>query len=301
MNLLFNSFRYILFSTLAFLCASSHSLENVEYYVGASFKNSFPLQFYSLGWNKDNLCYPNMSNCPKEKHKGFAWMSRLTSDLLNPELGLHAGLRTQQNFRIELSMDGFQSVKEFKKQSLGIYYLKKNQNPFLKTVSFWDGIRFPKPRELYKSGSLTKTEFQNSKEALSSESSFSDLQVLTFLINIYADLPLKNKNFTPYFGLGAGYSLVKAHIAFEGKYKNSSLDSLQSDNFSGLALSARLKTGLKYAFSDHLLYGLEASYTMLKGAEGELTYSKHPNQKSNKALLRDIRYLSLSLFLNYKI
>ena len=271
----------------------------LEYYVGGSLKNNLPLQFYSLGWNEDHLCYPNMSNCPKEKHKGFAWMYRLTSDWLNPGLGLHAGVRTHQNFRIELSLDGFQSVKDPKTHLIGLYYLKENKNPFPKTVSFWDGVRFPKSGEL--SGSLTKTEFQETEEALSSKNSFSNLQILTVLINTYVDFPLKNTKFTPYLGLGAGYSFVKAHITFEGKYKDSSLDSVQAADFSGLSLSTRLKAGLNYTFSDKISYGLEGSYTMLKGTEDKLSYDKHPNQENSWAILRDIRYLTISFFLNYKI
>lgn len=295
---IFSFFKYFLFSAAALLYTTAYSLD-LEYYVGGSLKNNFPLKFYSLGWNGDTLCYPNMSNCPKEKHKGFAWMYQLTSDWLNPGLGLHAGVRTHKNVRIELSLDGFQSIENTKTQSLGLYYLKENKNPFPKTVSFWDGARLPKPTEL--SDSLTKTEFQKTTEALSSTNSFSDLQVITVLLNIYADCPLKNTNFTPYFGLGAGYSFVKARITYEGKYKDSSLDSVQSADFSGSALSARLKAGLSYAVSDTISSGLEGSYTMLKGATDKLSYSKHPNQQTSESILRDIRYFALSFYFSYKI
>ena len=290
--------RYISLSALAFLCINSYSLD-LEYYVGGSLKNKAPLQFHSLGWNKDKLCYPDMSNCPKEKHKGFAWLYRLASDWLNPGLGLQAGVRTHQNFRVELSLDGFQSVKDPKTHFIGLYYLKEDKNPFPKTVSFWDGVRLPKSREL--SGSLTKTEFQETKEALLSKNSFSNLQIFSFLLISYMDFPLKNTNFRPYLGLGTGYSLVKAHIAFEGKYKDSSLDSAQAADFSSLSLSVRLKAGLNYIFSDKISYGLEGSYTMLKGAEDKFSYDKHPNQENSWAILRDIRYLSISFFLNRKI
>ena len=238
-----------------------------------------------------------MSNCPKEKHKGFAWIYRLPHTWI-PGLGFHAGWKTHKNIRLELSVDGLQSVKDPKQEFKGIYYLKENKNPFPDTVSFWDGVRFPKPEEL--SGSLEQVSFQETG-AVSSENSFSNLQVLTALINVYVDFPLSHYKITPYFGLGTGYSLVRASIAFKGKYKDSSLDAVQSADFSSLSLTARLKAGLSYDFSEMISYGLEVAWTMLKGAKDTIPYKKHPNQESNQILLRDMRYLTASLYLNYRL
>ena len=283
---------------LALFCINSYALDSV--YIGGSIKANNSLKFHHLGWTGDDICYPNMNNCSdKQKHKGFAWIYQLPSVLFHPGLGIHAGVKTHQNIRLELSLDGFQSIQDSKQKFLGIYYLKESKNPFPDTVSFWDGVRFPKLEEL--SGSLEKVSFQETELAVSSENSFSDLRVLTALINIYIDFPKRSQKITPYFGLGAGYSLVKAHIIYKGKYEDSSLDSIQSEGFSGLSLSARLKIGLNYDFSDRFSYGLEGAYTMLKGAEDTVPYKKHPNQKNNNIIIRDVRHLTASLYLNYKL
>ena len=287
--------RFVCLVGLVLFCSSSYSWES--FYIGGSIKAGNFFKFHHLGWNGDNVCYPDMSNCPTE-HEGFAWIYQLPS-MGVPGLGFHAGWKTHKNFRLELSLDGFQFVTEPKQNLLGVYYLNENKNPFPDTVSFWDGVRFPKSKELR--GSLEKVSFQETELAMSSENSFSDLQVLTALINVYVDFPLRDQKITPYFGLGTGYSLVKAHIAYEGKYKDSSLDSMQSADFSNLSLSARIKVGLSYDFSDNISYGLEGAYTMLKGAKDAMPYEKHPDQENNNVILRDIRYLTVSLYLSYKL
>ena len=238
-----------------------------------------------------------MSNCPV-KNKGFAWIYQLPQ-MRGLGLGMHVGWKTHKNFRVELSVDGFQSIKDSKQKFKGIYYLKENKNPFLDTISFWDGVRFPKLEEL--SGHLEKVSFQETESILLSDNSFSDLQVLVTLINVYIDFPLNHYKITPYLGLGSGYSLVKAHVSFKAKYKDSNLDSVQSTDFSVLSLTARLKAGLSYDFSDNISYGLEGDWTMLKGAEDLIPYKKHSNTYQNNIILRDIRYFTASLYVNYKL
>ena len=166
-------------------------------------------------------------------------------------------------------------------------------------MSFWDGLLFPEVKDF--TGSLTKVEFKEDDQFISSENSFLGLQLITGLINTYFDFPMTDRNFTPYVGIGAGYTLVKTNIRFHSKYKDSSLDSEQDAKFSGesLSLTARLKAGVNYALSDKLFYDLEASYTMLKEVSNNLPYKKHPNQESNGSILRDIRYLTTAFHLSY--
>ena len=283
--------KYFFVFGLSFIYSPVHSTD-LDYYIGGSLNTNFPLQFYQLGWNGDDICYPNSIAC-LDTHKGYAWIYEVMSGLVNPGLRFYAGVRTHKNWRLEVSLDGFRSLKASKTKFTNLYYLKENKDPFFKTVSFWDGLILPKAKDL--TVSLTGSKYNKDDDQLiSSGNSFSELQLLTGLINVYFDFPITNTKFMPYVGLGSGYTLVKANISYHSKYKDKSYTSDQDASFSKLALSARVKAGVDYAFSDKWSYGLEASYTMLKGASDILPYEKHPNQKNNTTILRDIRYLTVT-------
>ena len=271
---------------------------NFDYYVGGSLKANFPLKFYYLGWNGDTVCYPEMNDCAQSQYKGYAWIYRVMSEMINPGLGVYAGVRVHENWRVELSLDGFLSLKSPQIEFVDIYYLKENKNPFPRRVSFWDGLTFPEVKDL--TGSLTEAKYNNGNDQLiSSKNSFSNLQLISGLANLYFDFPMKNKKFIPYIGVGGGYTLVRVNIGYHSRYKDASLDSKQKDVFSALALSARVKTGINYVSSNRLSYGFEAAYTMIKGISDRLSYQKHPNQKDNTIILRDIRYFTVGFHTAY--
>ena len=279
--------KYILAFGLFFVypCYSS----DWTYYIGGSLQTNVPFKFHRLGWNGDKLCY-SRNFCPKD-NKGYAWIYEILSGVMSG-LGFQAGVKAHPNLRFGLSADGFLSLEESETKFLLGYWLKENKNPFMKGT-------FSTENQPTVGGTLNQKTDEDS--FISSENSFSDFQLATGLVNAYFDLPLLviDKKFIYYVGAGLGYSLVRANIKYHSKYKDSSLDSEQEASFEDFSLSYRLIHGLSYALSESWSYGLEASYTVVQDASNKLPYKKHPNQKNNTTILRDISYWTVALNVNY--
>lgn len=240
------SLRFISLFWLTFLTCPLYSLD-LDYYAGASFKTNFPLKLYHLGWNGSDS----------------AFVAKIQSGLWNPGAEIFLGARTHKNWRIELSLDGFRSFGDSEVQLAGLYSVKERTNPFKNTVGFWDPLILPKVPALFKA-SADKTRSSDMEKTEALETSFSHLFLLSGLLSTYFDFPIKNTQFSPYLGLGFGWTLVKANMSFQTRTRtnilsqdnsesaNRSLDSEKivkgklNTNFSSekLALTARLKAGL---------------------------------------------------------
>ena len=267
--------KYFILFCLVFPGFFAHSAES-RFYIGGSLRAALPLKYHRLGWTGDDVCYPGFASCGG--HVGYGWLERVNPEWIsNPGLGVYLGWKLDKNIRIDISLDNFYSFQEGFSEVLELYYLKENKNPFPKYTSFFDGLILPKVEDI--SGSLTKVNFIESDGAISTKSALSDLHVISLLANIYLDIPIAGTLFTPYIGLGGGFSLVRANLYFQSEYKDTSLNSLQDVGFSGVSLTARVKLGLNYMYSDNISYSLGLSYTtMLSPVTDRTDYKVHPNQ-----------------------
>ena len=283
----------LVFLSLSLCLAPSAYSEKGDYSMGASLNASFPLNFYQAGWNSDTQCYPGLAGCVPGQHKGYAWIYTILPGLVQPGLGLHIGMKTSKNIRLELSADGFINLKKPKTKFEGLYY-RQNTKPAIPSVSsFFDGAIRPKANRLARRLKTAKT--APNEQLISVQNDFSRFQTATVLANIYGDISFKT-NWKAYLGLGAGFSLIRAQVKYKAQYVDANLNSEQNAAFQKLGLSARLKTGLSYTFPQaNTSLGIEGSYTMIKSATGKLPYKTHPNQTFNSAMLRDIRFFSLAL------
>lgn len=290
-------FRYSFIFSLFFISWPLYSLD-LKTYVGGSLKAAFPLDFYQMGWTGDELCYPEMKNC-QTGHKGYFWLYRLSSKLMNPGLGAYAGVYLNNNWRLEVSSDLVSSLENTSTKALGLYYLKKNERPFSRAF-WWDDLEvLAKAKDI--TGSLNKVEFsEKAGDIVSVKNSFSQFQLITALLHLYYDFPQLGNGFKPYVGAGFGYAFVGARISYSSDYKeNSSLNSRHKGHFLKEALAGRLSAGINSAFSKDISYGLKADYTAIGEVSQKLKYDIHPNQKSHLTLLKGIRYWTVSFNLTY--
>ena len=200
----------------------------------------------------DTVCYPNQSVCVQ--HSGYRWNYDLPSDLgrtVSAALGRYRG-----QLRVEVASR----------------YVKRNLDQEFTSITFLDGGALPPPAE---SSDYSSTVF----------SSIGEFSSRSVLLAAYYRLRPNDQKISPYFGAGAGLSMVHiSNIHYAERYHceavvclpdASTYDNLQLTSLTGHSVSGHFFAGLDYGMSTRTVLSAEASFSALRKVTDQLAYLYH--------------------------
>ncbi len=212
------------------------------------------------GWNRDTFCYPTDA-CfdldPIPKIPGYRWRYNVEPSRGNT-FGVSLG-RVSGRRRLELS----------------ITQKMNGVNQIFRSVTNLEGVAMED-----RAGGTVES---------NTRSSIDDLVVRSLSLNVFFDLPGRQRGISPYVGGGLG----AAHVAMTGTHYSddhketagsgqvydpplSFYNGRQEGDLAGVVLVGSLHAGAEYPVSDKTMLGLKLTYSMTGGMDVRGEYEIHP-------------------------